>query len=198
MIAAEGLAEVGVAGSVVVAEIVVDGVAADYRRSWRPKPDQTGECILVLGRSSPSVLEVPGGTSAGSKRATNVVVDRSKPGSYIRNVYDSSTSDLTIAINLLTRSSGSNTAYIVIFGSTSITNLQRLSKTVAYSCRWSSGTLVNLMAAIPGASTKTWPISSPDMAKNNNKWLTSCHVLLLHSLHEHCGVVDLLLVWAPP
>jgi hypothetical protein len=59
-----------------------------------------------------------------------------------------------MAINLLTRSSDSNTAYIVIFGSTSITNLQRLSKTVEYSCRWSSGTLVNLMAAIPGASAK--------------------------------------------
>lgn len=53
-----------------------------------------------------------------------------------------------MAINLLTRSSGSSTAYIVIFGSTSITNLQRLSKTVEYSCRWSSGTLVNLIAAI--------------------------------------------------
>ena len=36
---AEGLAEVGVAGSAVVAEVVVDGAAAGYRRSWQPKLD---------------------------------------------------------------------------------------------------------------------------------------------------------------
>jgi hypothetical protein len=39
VVAAEGLAEVDVAGSVVVPEVVVDGVAAGYRRSWQPKLD---------------------------------------------------------------------------------------------------------------------------------------------------------------
>ena len=39
VVAAEGLAEVGVAGSVVVAEDVKDGVVVGYRRSWQPKPD---------------------------------------------------------------------------------------------------------------------------------------------------------------
>jgi len=39
VVAAEGLAEVGVAGSVVVAEVVVDGVVAGYRRSLQPKLD---------------------------------------------------------------------------------------------------------------------------------------------------------------
>ena len=73
---------------------------------------------------------------------------------HVRNRHGCTPDGLTIAINLLTRSSDNNTAYIVIFGSTSITNLQRLSKTVEYSCRWSSGTLVNLMAAIPGALAK--------------------------------------------
>jgi len=88
----------------------------------------------------------------GWKRVTIAVVGRSKPGLYVRNWDGCNTSDdHTMAINLPTRPSGNNTAYIVIFGSTSITNLQRLSKTIEYSCRWSSGTLVNLMAAIPGA-----------------------------------------------
>ena len=39
VVAAEGPAEVGVAGSVAVAEVVVDGVVAGYRRSWQPKLD---------------------------------------------------------------------------------------------------------------------------------------------------------------
>ena len=39
VVAAEGFAEAGVVGSGVVAEVVVDGVAVGYRRSWQPKPD---------------------------------------------------------------------------------------------------------------------------------------------------------------
>ena len=88
-------------------------------------------------------------------RATIVVVGRLGPRLYMRNGYNYKIlNDFTMAINFFTRSSCSNTAYIVIFGSTSITNLQRLSKIIEYSCRWSSGTLVNLIAAIPGALAK--------------------------------------------
>jgi hypothetical protein len=39
VVAAEVLAEVGVAGSAVVADVVPDGVAVGYHRSWQPKLD---------------------------------------------------------------------------------------------------------------------------------------------------------------
>jgi hypothetical protein len=126
-----------------------------------------------------------------------VVVDRLKPGLYIRNRYRCNASvGLTMAIVLLTKSSGSNTAYMVIFGSTSITILQRLSKTVEYSCRWSSGTLVNLMAPMPGAKDKIAELAGH--SEERGEWLTPRHVLLLRSLYKHRGVVDLFLTWAAP